>query len=240
MKKYKKFIENVSNDKYLVDLSKLTIIDGKVKLWHYSPIKILDDHISISNPYNLNSVAEFKAWGRSRCFFYATEDGILYDKGVKSNYEYICYIDENKIYDLNRNSSITNPNINLEYSESTYENLYKSTLDDGFTAWTYNLDKNPNAPIVVSFENVKISESYMKTPSGQKVSFNWEPKDYIVGNFKIDNNIFDVYQKDGFIKHINNLYYIPELNNKNYKRPIYDYMLKDINFIDNYKNDYMK
>jgi hypothetical protein len=241
MKTYKKFLENAvtSTEKvYDVDLSKFTIVDNKVKLWHYSSVKITDGIISISKPHNIYSNSEYSEWNKSRSFFYATNNGVLYDKGVQSAYEYVCYIDVNKIYDINKNACIITPDRKLGFSAGSYEELYKLTSDVGFAAWTYNLAANENVPIVISFEDLKISESYMKTAGGERVPFDWIPQDYIVGNIKMNDQIFDVYQKDGFSLNLTNLYYNPEPNNKGYKRRLDEYIIKDIIFLPQYKNIY--
>jgi hypothetical protein len=122
-----------------------------VKCYHYSG-EDFDDYITTRGKRGFHSKNEYKVWGRSRVFFYLTESGISYDAGVSSDYKYISYIPKDKIYDINKNPD--------GYEFSSLEEVYQRTSENGYTAWVYNLGKNPNAPIVVSFVDVKISEKF--------------------------------------------------------------------------------
>lgn len=124
---------------------------GDVKCYHYSN-KDFDDYITTRGERGFHSKNEYNVWGRSRAFFYLTESGISYDAGVSSDYKYISYISKDKIYDINKNPD--------GYEFSSLEEAYQRTSENGYTAWVYNLGKNPNAPIVVSFVDVKISEKF--------------------------------------------------------------------------------
>lgn len=232
IKGYNKFLNEQLNATLK---SKLTIENGMVKLWHYSSSDITDGVVSISQRQGLHSKGEFSAWGRRRAFFYATEDGYRFDKLPSTDYKYICYIPLEKIYDIN-----SNPN---NY-EGTWEEEYKQSSSDGYTAWAYYLGKNKKAPIVISFEDVKISEAYEQAPGGGYREKDKEILDYKIGTINVDGEEMIIMQKDGYLKTLTNTYLTEEEDPKeamvSYKSSLPQYMWSDVNISQEYIKDYSK
>lgn len=230
---YKSFLNEKLN--YSLE-SKLTIENGMVKLWHYSVHNITNGVVSIDQPNGLYSTSEFKAWGRKRAFFYGTEDGYAFDKLPSTNYKYICYIPLEKIYDINYN-----PN---NYTEVTYEEEYIESSEDGYTAWSYYLGNNEEVPIVISFKDVTISESYEKSPGGLYIEKDKELLDYKIGNINVNGVDMIIMQKDGYIKNLTNTYLTEEDEPKeamsSYKGTLHQYMWSDVNILPEYIEDYSK
>jgi len=230
---YKSFLNEQLN---VLLKSKLTIENGMVKLWHYTSANITDGIISINQPHGLHSMDEFRAWGRRRSFFYAIEDGYRFDKLPSIDYKYICYIPLEKIYDINYN-----PN---NYKEGTYEEEYNQSSSDGFTAWTYYLGNNEEVPIVISFEDVKITEAYETAPGGGYREKDKEILDYKIGTINIDGKEMIIMQKDGYIKTLTNTYLTEEEDPKeamsSYKISLQQYMWSDANISPEYIEDYSK
>jgi len=212
--------------KYLKKFLEKIVENDTMKLWHYSNKKITD-YIKPGQEPNLHSNNP----GISKCYFYTKEDGYKTDRMSHLDYKYICYIPKEQIYDIDKNKN--------KYSGTLEMEIPKKLMADGYTAWIHNLRLGENNSIVESFKPVKISESYMRTEGGEWVPLDWKKEDYKVGTIKINNDQFDVYQKDGFLNRLSNLYYLPEPNNIGYKKPIYDYMSKDIKFFDDYKDKYL-
>ncbi|CAG7579730.1 MAG: hypothetical protein SLAVMIC_00062 [uncultured marine phage] len=214
-------------------LDNLTVIDGKVRLWHYSSHKIDDDFISTSGKQNLHSKNEYQAWGRSRSFFYATKDGISYDSGVSAENLYVCEIPLDKIYDINGNDR--------GYSGS-WEEMYIQSRKDGYTAWIYNLGRKESAPIVISFTSVPIIESYEQAPGGGYREMNKEILDYRIGTINVNGEEKIVMQKDGYKRTLTNTYLTtepdPRKAMKVYKSNLEYYMRKDVKIDPEFTEDY--
>jgi len=228
--RYNKYIKEVLNS----DIEdKLIIIGNKVKLWHYTNVDITNGVIGIDNNANLHSINEFKAWSRRRAFFYVKEGGGSFDSVSSSVYKYIVYISLDKIYDIN-----TNPN---NYS-GNFEELYKQCIKDGYTAWVYYLGNKKEAPIVVSFVAVPISESYKLAKGGGYIDTNHKVLDYPIGKVEIDGEEWIVIQKDTFSENLINTYLTKEDDMisvmNGYKKPLDFYRHKDVilhpEFIDKY------
>lgn len=211
--------------------SQLTVEDGKLKLWHYSN-KDFDSTIRIDLPPNLHSVNEFKAWGKGRSFFYATEHGYESDVAFNKDYLYICHIDMDKVYDINKNPN----NYPEEEGYNFFESLLNHSINDGYTAWIYNLDKNDRSPIVVSFVDVPITEKLKWSNRGEYLPTDQETEDEKVGTIMIDDEEWDVYQPADELVDITNLYAKQE--DSDYKRPI-DFP-KNINFTAEQRRKYLK
>lgn len=78
--------------------------NGKwVILYHYSPTNIKGNYLKVKNKPGLQSSAEFKSWGKERLFFYTKKRDYIYDKGISTDYLYVCRIEKNKIYPINEN-----------------------------------------------------------------------------------------------------------------------------------------
>ena len=213
----------------------LTIENGKIKVWHYSNNDIKNGFIKVGVRANIYSVSEFRAWGKPRVFFYATENGSLYDSIGNKKYKYISYIDVNKVYDINKNPK----NYEVENYTNWYDAMLEKTKSGGFNSWIYNLAGNKNAPIIISFDDVKISESYVFDEEvGEYIPKDKKFKDYKVGKIKIDNEVWDVYQNSKRPKSFNNLY--GKQMGSDYKKEIHSFQFKDIKFSSKYQNDYLR
>lgn len=226
---YESFIkENVDNF-----LKKLTVIDGKVRLWHYSQYKITDGFISVGGKQGLHSRGEYQAWGRSRAFFYATEGGISHDSGVSNTYMYVCEIPLDEIYDVG--------NDDRNYS-GTWEEMYQKSIKDGYTAWIYNLGRKEAAPIVISFNDVPIVESYEQAPGGGYREMDKELIDYRIGTINVDGDEFIVMQQDGYLKTLRNCYLTEEEDPmeamESYKGRLEYYMRKNVKLDHEFEGDY--
>ena len=172
--------EELEKKVYPVNWDLIDFENGEVKCYHYSD-KSFDDYVKKSGQRGLQSRYEFKEWGRSRSFFYLTEGGISKDKGISNRYKYISYIPINEIYDINKNSN------NYDKSGS-WENLYKQTSEDGYSAWVYNLGGYENVPILTSFKDVPISEKYTMLKSGMYKLEGEELEDEVVGSSQPGSN----------------------------------------------------
>jgi hypothetical protein len=217
-----------------VNWNSLTIESGKVKLWHYSDKDITGNKISINKPRGLQSKVEFQAWARPRSFFYATEDGVYLDKNVPILYKYICYLDKNKIYDINENP---------HNYEGSFDEIYKKAYKDGYTAWIYNLGGKKNIPIVISFDDVFIADAYKKTLGGIYVPKDRKLEDYKIGKLKINGELWYVLQKSDKIMSLNNCYLRkPEDMNSSsmFKKQIPEHLLKNIEIDKKYQKYYKK
>ena len=236
MLKIGQILEEVKSESKSLEkfLSKLTIEGGKAKLWHYSSHRIEDGVIKIGGKQNLHSRGEYMAWGRSRSFFYGTEDGVAYDKGVSSDYLYICHIPVKKIYQID-----INPNgYEAVEGKVNWESLYEQASNDGYIAFSYYLGGNENAPIVVCFKNLKIDEAYEHSKGGGWIPLGKEMQDYPVGIAMLDGENWYVMQKDGFMVDIANCYLSEDKDPEGYQRPLYQDSYKAIKFFPEYKGKY--
>ena len=226
--------EELEKKVYPVNWDLIDFENGKVKCYHYSS-KSFDGSVKVNGVRGRHSKEEFKTWGRSRSFFYLTEGGIYFDKGISNTYKYISYIPINEIYDIVSNSN------NYDKSGS-WENLYKQTSEDGYSAWVYNLGGYENVPILTSFKDVPISEKYMMLKSGMYKLEGEELEDEVVGTIFKNGREMLVLQKQYYPIHVTNLYaiYPKDIDEKyRYESPIYDYQVRDIEFKDEFKSKYI-
>lgn len=215
MKFLKLFEDYNKNIEFQERISKLNIVDGKVKLYHYSQHKIETEFITPKGIQNLHSRSEFKAWGQSRSFFYTSESGVVFDKGVSSDYKYVCFIPLNEIYMIDINP--------LNYL-GTLSEKYLLSKKDGYTAWMYHLSGDETYPlIVVSFEPVKILNSYKLTNKGY-ILLNEKLDDFIIGELE---NYYVVQNKENIDNLLN--CYLKNIDDEN-----------DINKLENYQWRYIK
>lgn len=226
--------EELEKKVYPVNWDIIDFKDGSVKCYHYSD-KSFDDYVKISGQRGTQSKSEFKEWGRSRSFFYLTEGGLSKDKGISNRYKYISYIPINEIYDINKNSN--------NYDKSGgWENIYRQTSEDGYSAWVYNLGGYENAPILISFKDVPISEKYMMLESGMYKLEGEELEDEVVGTILKNGREMLVLQKQYYPTHVTNLFAIlpNDLNKKiRYESPIEHFEVKDIKFKDGFMGKYI-
>jgi len=222
-------------------LSYLTVENGMVKLYHYSSTKINNGIISVNKPYGLQSKNEFRAWGKSRSFFYANEDGYKWDKGISTNYLYICYIPINDIYPINENPYKYEKN---EGDLNIFDSFFKQSWEDGFTAWGYFLDNNKKAPIIISFIDIPISESYKISKGGLRVPIDSDELDFRIGSILIGNEKYFVMQKSGYPLSLLNCYLTDEKNPKKamkgYQKTLEVFMWDDLNIDKQFIQDYVK
>lgn len=232
--KYFEFLLENSNTSILNDYG-FDIQDDKVKVYHYSSKHITDDFLKINTISGLHSREEFRSWSRPRLFFYGKENGYLYDKGVPTSYLYICHIPYNQIYPINENPNNFKKLEGIPYVES----IYQQSIREGYTAFCYYLNNNPRVPIVVSFEDVKITDSYKSNNSGNYIPLNRELIDYPIGEINIDGEEWYIIQKSELSKDISNTYLSKEKDSKGgYRKPFPYYLMKNSKIYDNYKNDY--
>lgn len=223
----------ITERKLEVDKKLLTIERGKIKLWHYSD-KEITDNIVPKSPSGAHSKDDRAEWSKPRAYFYATEAGVDFDKGVPKTYKYICYIDKKKVYD---------PNKNPEGYTGDFDEKLKQMYDDGYTAWIFNLGGNPKVPIVASFEEVPISESFVQQGGIDSYVPNRELVDYKVGEIEIDGKLWYVVQEDGAIQSLANCYLRdPDEwgTNSRYKKPLPEYLFKYVKIDKKYKGLYKK
>jgi len=214
-------------------LSKMVIENGNVKLFHYSSNKITDEYLSVRSKQNLWSKGEYQAWGRSRLFFYCREDGVNYDKGVPTDYKYICYIPLKEIYPIN-----INPNeYKSEKDKSTWESLYEQASNDGYTAFAYYYSNNKNVPIVISFKDVKISEG-LELRGGGYFKIGEEVPNIIIGEYNDSRKHYYVVQKGDLPKTLNNCYLVEDKTDLNNKIRLEVYQYKYITLYEQYINSY--
>jgi hypothetical protein len=222
-------------------IKSLTVEDGMVKLYHYSDKKIDSGFISVNKPYNVHSKNEFTVWGKSRSFFYVNEDGYRYDKGIKPKFLYVCYIPVTDIYPINDNPYKYKK---FESDLNQYDSYFKQSWNDGFTAWGYFLGGNKKAPIVVSFIDLPISESYKFSKGGLKIPMEDEDLDYRIGSILIGDEKYFVMQKGGYPINLLNCYLTDEKNPKKamrgYQKTLEVYMWDDLIIDDEYVKDYLK
>lgn len=222
-------------------IKSLTVENGMVKLYHYSDKKITSGFISVNKPYNVHSQNEFTAWGKSRSFFYVNEDGYRYDKGIKPKFLYVCYIPVTDIYPINDNPYKYEK---FESDLNQYDSYFKQSWDDGFTAWGYFLGGNKKAPIIVSFIDLPISESYKFSKGGLKVPMEDEELDYRIGSILIGDEKYFVMQKGGYPLTLLNCYLTDERNPKkamkSYQKTLEVYMWDDLLIDKEFIRDYIK
>lgn len=215
--------------------SQFTIENGMVKLWHYSSHKISDGVIKIGGKQNLHSRGEYQAWGRSRAFFYATEDGVNYDKGVPNTYLYICHIPVTEIYPID-----INPN---EYQEQknkvSWESYYEQATEDGYTAFAYYLNKNKNVPIIITFKALKIDKAYAKSTYGDSyMPLGEKSKDYAIGQVNIDGDNWFIIQRNNLSPDMLNTYLSQSKKGGEYQKPFDQYQWKLAKIYPEYQKDY--
>jgi hypothetical protein len=177
---------------YHINWDLMTIGDDKVHLWHYSSIDIEDDYIRIGKSQQYHSTSEYKAWGKSRAFFYGVEDGYKWDKIGTPKYKYFCTIDLDKIYDINLDP---NNYKNNRVDRNFFYNIYYQSVDDGFTSWIYNLDGNGKCPIVISFKDVEILNKY-KLYGGEWRDINEPQIDKEIGYVIVNKNFPEWVRED--------------------------------------------
>ena len=200
---------DVDSGKGVVDESLLTIEEKGVKLWHYSNVDIKDSHIKPGLTQQMHSRSEFKAWGKSRAFFYTHPGGYKGDSIVMNHkFTYICHIPYAEIYDKSLNKDGFEPNEGNHLLNSYYD----FTKYGGYTAWSYNLYGDVNNPIVVSFIPVEISESYTTSEGGLKIERDEVIDDYKIGTITYKElgdraeKKWDIYQNGGYLKTLTNTY----------------------------------
>lgn len=210
----------------------LTIINGNVKLCHYSANKIVDDEIKLGQSQNPWSSGEYQAWGRSRIFFYTNPGGIAKDRGVPTNYLYICYIPLNEIYPLHLNPN----NYKSEPDKHRMESIYQQASEDGYTAFIYGLDGDINNPIVISFKNVKISEKY-EIRGGGYYPMDKQADELVIGKYIDQTGGYLVKQKDDEVQTLTNCY-LEDEDGKKKRLEVYQY--KNIELFDDVPERYKK
>jgi len=222
-------------------LKSLTVENGMVKLYHYSDKKIDSGFIQVNKPYNIHSKNEFRIWGKSRSFFYCNEDGYKFDKGVNTNYLYICYIPINDIYPINDNPYKYKK---LDDDYNSFDSYFKQSWDDGFTAWGYFLGGNKNAPIIISFIDLPISESFKISKGGLRIPMDETELDYVIGDILIGEEKYFVIQKGGYPTTLLNCYLSDEKNikkvMKGYQKTLEVYMWDDLSLKEEFIGDYIK
>jgi hypothetical protein len=226
--------EELKKKVYPVNWDLIDFENGEVKCYHYSS-KSFEDVVKVSGVRGKHSKEEFSTWGRSRSFFYLTEGGIYFDRGVGNLYKYVSYVPVNEIYDITSNSN------NYDMSMG-WDSLYQQTSVDGYSAWVYNLGGKSNVPILVSFKPVPISEKYEKTLSGSYRIVGEDLKDVVVGNINKEGEDLLVLQRSDRPVNVGNLYgiYPKDIDEKyRYESPIYDYQIRDIEFKDEFKRKYI-
>jgi len=214
--------------------SKFEIENGNVKLYHYSSTKITNGAISISGSQNLHSRAEYQTWGRSRAFFYAGKTGINADKGVSTQYLYICHIPLAEIYPIAINPNGYKP----QPGKVSWESYYEQAADDGYTAFAYYLGGKENVPIIVSFKSLKIDEAYEQSPGGGYKKIGEKFQDYPVGTVKIDGSNWYIIQKDGYVNDLSNTYLSKSKKGGDYQKPFDQYQWKLANLSPEFKEKY--
>lgn len=214
----------------------LYVKNEKAQLYHYSGFEIKDDFIAIDRPPNIHTLSAMREWGKSRAYFYGKKDGYKYDKGIDRTYLYICELDVDKIYNYAENPLNIEPEKNVHYKNS----FYQKTAKLGYTAWYGYI--NPECPIVISFQNVKIKSKLIRTESGYRLLESVKKEDYIIGTIEIDNTTWNVYQRVNHLKRLNNCYLSKHDDSKeamkSYKKPLEFFHWKDIDLYPEYKNIY--
>ncbi len=226
--------EELKKKVYPVNWDLIDFENGKVKCYHYSS-KSFDGSVKVNGVRGSQSKEEFKTWGRSRSFFYLSEGGIYFDKGVGNLYKYVSYIPVNEIYDIISNSN------NYDMSMG-WDKLYQQTSEDGYSAWAYNLAGKSNVPILVSFKSVPITEKYENRLTGSYKIVGEDLKDIVVGEIVKDGKSLLVLQRSDRPVNVGNLYgiYPKDIDEKyRYESPIYDYQIRDIEFKDEFKSNYI-
>ena len=226
--------EELKKKVYPVNWDLINISNGEVECYHYSN-KDFDDFIKVTGIRGKHSKAEFAEWRRSRSFFYLTEGGVYSDKGVGSTYKYISYVPLNEIYDITKNSNGYDISKGWDY-------LYQQTSEDGYSAWVYNLAGNSNVPLMVSFLDLPIVKKYIKTNYGGYKQVGVELSDVVVGNINKGGKDLLVLQRSDRPVNVGNLYgiYPKDIDEKyRYESPIYDYQIRDIEFKDEFKSNYI-
>jgi len=236
-----KFFENFEpSSSETIDESLLTIEDGMMTVWHYSDVNITDGFVSPGMPQRMHSTGEYKSWGKNRAFFYCTKNGYIYDNiGGGHKYVYVCKIPVSEIYDLNSKTS----GYVHEPGTDVLDGKYEFSREKGYTAWIYNLAKDNKVPIVVSFVDVEISDSYRFNEGGKMVD-----KDVMVDDYKIGEVTFkrigerkfkkwDVYQYGEKLKSITNTYLKRGLEtDKNFGSSTY--LHKRVKLLPEFEDDY--
>jgi len=221
-------------------LAPLTIEGGSVKMWHYSGNLIEDDHVSTRGTAGLHSKNEFRAWGKSRAFFYGIEDGPSFDAGVPTKFKYICHIPLDYIYPV-----MINPN-DYETSGGHYwQSMYEQAAADGYKAFIYNLGGKKGVPIIVSFIDIPIDEKFGPARGGGYRNLEDIEMDYPIGMFvDEDGDEWIIMQQDGYIKTLTNTYLTQEEDPQeamtSYKRTFHVYEWKDARLSPEHESDYLK
>jgi hypothetical protein len=223
MLKLTKILTEAKSDALTKQLfSKLTIEGGGVKLYHYSGTIIKDKFISIRGKQGSQSNTEYRIWSRPRAFFYAKEDGYIYDSGINTKYKYISHIPVDKIYPVS-----INPNNYKSIDGNIFESIWKQASLDGYTAFIYYLNNNPKCPIVVSMVDVAIDEAYVMTEGGIYEPITKKMEDFPIGEIIIDGQKLYIIAKAGFLPSLNNTYLSDNKKGKGYQQYFDEFRRKE-------------
>lgn len=163
------------------------------------------------------------------------KNGVDFDKGVPRLYKYVCHIDKKKVYD---------PNKNPEGYEGDYDDIVKQMYKDGYTAWIFNLGGRAKVPIIASFEEVPITESFVQSGGMDNyIPKDRELEDYKIGEINMDGKLWYVVQEDGKIKSLTNCYLRdPDEwgTDSRYKKPLPEYLFKHVKVDRRYRGLYKK
>jgi hypothetical protein len=235
-------LNEAKNSPKLEDLyAPLTIDNGNVKLWHYSKMLIEDDFISTRGKQGLHSRSEFQSWGRSRSFFYGTEDGRSNDKGVPNNFKYICHMPIDSMYPV-----MLNPNdYKSKEGVNHWESMYEQASADGYKAFIYNLSAKKGVPIIVSFVSVPIDEKYALSKGGIYTDIDDVATDFPIGKYTdSDGEKWTVMQRIGYSKTLLNTYLTQETDPMDamdsYQKQLPIHKWKDVEFASEHKPLYVK
>lgn len=217
----------------------LTIEDGNIKLWHYSGNLIEDDYVSTGGPQGTHSKSEFRAWGKSRSFFYGIEGGPAHDSGVPTRFKYICHIPMKYVYPV-----MINPNkYEVPSGQHYWQSMYEQATADGYKAFIYNLGGKAGVPIIVAFVDIPIDEKFGPASGGGYRNLAEKEVDYPIGTFEEGGETWTIMQQDGYIKSLNNTYLTqeedPEEAMTSYKKPFHVYQWKGANLFPEYESDYL-